>query len=171
MPPNGTPRFFWRCAAALSDAPPTRCAACGQEHYNNPRPAAEAVVIQDRRVLLIRRSRDPWRNCWDIPGGFLELDEHPSAAAERELSEETGLTGRATELLGIWPDYYGITELDGMLIATLNIAYRVELLATAEAQPTDDEALDIEWISLDELPDDLAFPGHAREVLHAAQRS
>ena len=43
---------------------------------------------------------------WDIPGGFCNPDEHPAAAAEREVYEETGITVRTTDLLGIWMDTY-----------------------------------------------------------------
>jgi 8-oxo-dGTP diphosphatase len=162
-------RFCWRCAAPLTQTPPVRCASCGQEHYNNPRPAAEAVVIRDGRVLLIRRAHDPWGNCWDIPGGFLEPDEDPPMAAERELREETGLEGRAVELLGIFRDHYGY-EADGLQVATLNLAYRVEVVTDKAAIATDGEALDAKWFLLDAIPAKLAFPDHAHDVLDTARR-
>lgn len=161
-------RVCWRCATALTCIPPVRCECCGQEHYNNPRPAAEAVVIRDGHVLLIRRAQGPWKHCWDIPGGFLEPDEDPGVAAERELREETGLEGRAVELLGVFADHYG-TEPDGLLITTVNLAYRVELRAGQPLTPIGAEALEARWFPLSEIPPNLAFPRHAHSVLQKAR--
>lgn len=47
-------RFCWRCAAALGQPPPVRCDACGQEHFDNPEPSGNALVVSDGSVLLVR---------------------------------------------------------------------------------------------------------------------
>jgi 8-oxo-dGTP diphosphatase len=110
-------------------------------------------------VLLVRRAVEPARGAWDIPGGFLEADEHPEAGAVRELQEETGLQVTLTGLLGMYMDRYGEDEDPD---STLNILY----LATAphgEPQPADDAA-GFGWFSADEIPDDLAF-AHMRAAL------
>ena len=57
--------------------------------------AARVVLLDaDDRVLLFR-CKDPAadRSFWITPGGGLEGDESHEQAAERELYEETGLTG------------------------------------------------------------------------------
>jgi 8-oxo-dGTP pyrophosphatase MutT (NUDIX family) len=59
-----------------------------------PRRAARVLLVdEDERVLLFRGA-DPARpghRYWFTPGGGLEADETPAAAAARELAEETGL--------------------------------------------------------------------------------
>jgi ADP-ribose pyrophosphatase YjhB (NUDIX family) len=162
-------RFCWRCANALAAAPPTTCAACGQAHYLNPAPCGEAVVVRDGKVLLLRRAMDPYAGFWDVPGGFCNGAEHPMHAAERELTEELGVTGRATAYIGAWMDLYGDPAPDGVRLHCVTSSYLVTLEEPdATPRPDPDEATAYGWFDLGALPDDLAFPDHARPMLAAA---
>jgi ADP-ribose pyrophosphatase YjhB (NUDIX family) len=162
-------RFCWRCGAALPAAPPTTCRSCGQDHYVNPAPCGEAVVVRDGKVLLLRRANDPYRGSWDVPGGFCDGAEHPMHAAERELAEELGLACRATTYIGAWLDVYGEPAPDGIQTHCITSAYLVALEDPgAEPRPNPEEADGYGWFDLDELPGDLAFPDHARPMLAAA---
>ncbi len=42
-------------------------------------------------VLMIERQEHPFQHFWALPGGFVQMDESLDQAAERYLSEETGL--------------------------------------------------------------------------------
>ena len=120
--------------------------------------------MRDGRLLLIRRAIDPWRGCWDIPGGFCEPDEHPVDAVVREVREEVGLDVRVTGFLGMWMDTYGGGDGGAPPDATLNCYY----LATVDdgvAAVDPREATEAAWFAPDALPDDIAFPHHARQVL------
>lgn len=44
-----------------------------------------------RRLLLIRRGREPQAGSWSLPGGRIEAGETPVEAVAREVAEETGL--------------------------------------------------------------------------------
>jgi len=61
-----------------------------------------ALIVENGRVLLIKRGKAPLFGEWSIPGGLLELGETTRQAAEREACEETGLVVRATDLLGVF---------------------------------------------------------------------
>ena len=157
-----SPTYCSACGAALAQEPPTTCARCGTEHWRNAKPCGGALLVHDGKLLLVRRAIEPWRGHWDIPGGFCELREHPRDAAERELREETGISGRATHLHGIWLDDYGDAEV------AMNIYYLVE--AAGELTPHTDsaEVSELGWFAPTELPlDEISFPGHCRAVLEA----
>jgi ADP-ribose pyrophosphatase YjhB (NUDIX family) len=107
-------------------------------------------------VLLIRRGVAPYRGWWDIPGGYLEADEHPEDGARRELYEETGLRIRLERLLGVYVDRRERPH-------TLNLYYLARPVGGRE-RPSDDAA-ELRWFGRHELPRSIAYPGHARSVL------
>jgi 8-oxo-dGTP pyrophosphatase MutT (NUDIX family) len=56
-------------------------------------PTATALIVNSQgRVLLIRRTKDPWKNLWGFPGGHVDKGETPRQAIIREVREETGLS-------------------------------------------------------------------------------
>jgi 8-oxo-dGTP diphosphatase len=61
-----------------------------------------AIIIEDGRVLLVKRLHPPLQAEWSIPGGVLEVGELVREAAVREAREETGLTVEPGELLGVY---------------------------------------------------------------------
>lgn len=69
--------------------------------------AAAAVICQDPsgRVLVVH---DRFKRIWTIPGGVVDADEDPAAAAQREAWEEAGTKVQTGRLLGVfasrWPD-------------------------------------------------------------------
>jgi 8-oxo-dGTP diphosphatase len=58
-----------------------------------------AVIVENGRVLLVRRGREPLKGQWSLPGGLLELDEALTAGVAREVLEETGLVVEPVELI------------------------------------------------------------------------
>jgi 8-oxo-dGTP diphosphatase len=103
-------------------------------------------------VLLVKRSVEPKKGFWCLPGGFMELDENPEHAALRELAEETGLKGRIDMLLGVSSNpsaQYHTVLMVGYLVKS----YSGSLLAG-------DDAKDVHFFNFNELPD-IAFKSHA----------
>jgi 8-oxo-dGTP diphosphatase len=58
-----------------------------------------AVVVDNGRVLLVRRGREPLKGQWSLPGGLVELGESLTAGVVREVLEETGLIVEPLELV------------------------------------------------------------------------
>ncbi len=74
--------------------------------YKNPGFAADTALFavgEDAiSILLIKRGNYPYKNRWALPGGFVDIDEDIAAAADRELREETGLSGLYLEQVFTW---------------------------------------------------------------------
>lgn len=62
-------------------------------------PSAEAVVMQDDKLLLVRRRDD---GLWALPGGITDPGETLAESAQRELWEEAGIRATAVRLLGLF---------------------------------------------------------------------
>jgi 8-oxo-dGTP diphosphatase len=69
-----------------------------------------AIIIEDSRVLLVKRAHPPLQAQWSIPGGVLEVGELVREAATREAREETGLIVEPGELLGVYDRVLRDTE-------------------------------------------------------------
>lgn len=106
------------------------------------------LVIEDGRLLLVRRAVDPGRGRWSLPAGFLDHGEDPRETAAREVMEETGLTVAVEGLIDV---YYNPPGSGG---ASIFILYRAR--RTAGEPVAGDDADDARFFSLDDLPD-LAF--------------
>ncbi|MFP5333405.1 MAG: NUDIX hydrolase [Acidimicrobiia bacterium] len=61
---------------------------------DHPVPGVGVAVIEDGRILLVRKEHGPWAEHWAVPGGRVELGERMTEAAIREVREETGLEVR-----------------------------------------------------------------------------
>ena len=73
-----------------------------REYPDRPVVGIGGVVIEAGRALLIRRSNEPLRGEWSIPGGYLELGESLQEGVARELLEETGLEVRVLDLIEVF---------------------------------------------------------------------
>ena len=62
-----------------------------REYPDRPIVGVGGVVVDDGKVLLVRRRYEPLKGHWSLPGGMVEIGETLEAALTRELLEETGL--------------------------------------------------------------------------------
>jgi 8-oxo-dGTP diphosphatase len=70
-----------------------------REFPETPLVGVGAVIVQEGRVLLVQRGREPLKGHWSLPGGMVELGESLLAGVIREVKEETGLLVEPVELI------------------------------------------------------------------------
>ena len=123
--------------------------------YKYPRPAvtADCIVITkeaEPKVLLIERGGEPFKGCWALPGGFMNMDETTEQCAFRELEEETGLKIGEVHQIGA----YSRVDRDPRG-RTITVAYLAVVDAPIAVKGQDDAAK-AQWFPLSALPE-LAF--------------
>ena len=134
-----------------------KCLNCGFVFFRDPKVAAGVLAEHDGKVLLVKRSVDPSKGDWALPAGFVEIDEGPVHGALRELTEETGLIGKITGLLGV---FHNRTDPRGPIVIVL---YRAQIVG-GELHPADD-AEEVKFFAQDELPKNIAFSSTRRALL------
>lgn len=116
--------------------------------HTSPRLAADVLVVNDNKVLLIERKYPPYG--WAIPGGMVDYGEKVETAASRELGEETNIFVDESDLrlIGIYSD--PDRDFRGHTVSVVYYTY-----SDKEPKAADD-AKNARYFSLDNLPE-LAF--------------
>jgi ADP-ribose pyrophosphatase YjhB (NUDIX family) len=122
-----------------------------------PQLAVGAVVVDDERLLMVRRGHGPAAGAWSVPGGRLEVGESIVEAVVRELAEETGLEGVCGALVG-W------TEVIEPTSHYVILDFWVTLLEGRDPVAGSDAA-EARWVPLGEIAGLQLVPGLA-EFLH-----
>ncbi|ADP77812.1 NUDIX hydrolase [Methanothermus fervidus DSM 2088] len=73
--------------------------------YKSPKLTVDIIIMDSKgKIVLIKRKKDPYKNFWALPGGFVEYGEKVEEAAIREAKEETGLNIKLKKLVGVYSD-------------------------------------------------------------------
>lgn len=126
--------------------------------HRNPALTVDAVLIENRRVLLIRRKNPPFQGKYALPGGFVEYGESTESAVLRELKEETGIDAKIIKLIGVYSD----PERDPRG-HTVSVAYLVKKISRDIR--AGDDAEQAKFFLLNNLPE-LAFD-HKKIIIDA----
>jgi len=120
------------------------------------------LVVEEGRILLVKRRYAPREGAWCLPAGFMEAGEHPEASAVREAHEETGLRVRLTGLFGVYAGF------DDPRVRAVLILYTAE--RDGGELVAGDDALEAAFFPLDSPPDDLAFEAHRQAIGELRER-
>lgn len=114
--------------------------------------AAYGVIIRDGAILLSHWN-EHGRSAWTLPGGGIELPEHPLEAARREILEETGYEAEIERLLGIdtmvvpaAKRHHGSAPLYAM-----RIVYRARVVGGELRNEVGGSSDEARWFPLDEV--------------------
>jgi len=107
-----------------------------------------AIIVEDGRVLMVRRAVGEGELLWQFPAGAIEAGESPEQAAVRETLEETGLKVEAASLIG-----QRVHPKTGR-----EMSYTACQVIGGEAHVADAEELDaVAWVTLAEIPEKVPY--------------
>jgi ADP-ribose pyrophosphatase YjhB (NUDIX family) len=134
-----------------------------QVGYATPRVDVRGAVFQDAKLLMVREKSD---GGWTLPGGWADVGNLPSQAAEREVWEEAGFHVRARKVIGVY-DANRISPME--LFHAFKIVFLCDLI---DGSPTpSNETTEVAFFGLDEIPQVLSGERtrlrHIHDAFHA----
>jgi ADP-ribose pyrophosphatase len=111
----------------------------------HPGSAVVMPVDDQGRILLVRQFRLPANGyMWEIPAGKIDDGENAFQAAQRELSEETGLSAKS------WKELVSFYASPGFVQEKMTLFLATDL-TQGKAHNVDDEKIDVRWFTPEEL--------------------
>ncbi|MDI6917606.1 MAG: NUDIX domain-containing protein [Thermoplasmatales archaeon] len=117
--------------------------------HPSPHLTVDGIVLHKNRIVLIRRKDPPFKDCFALPGGFVDYGEKVENAVVREMREETGLGTKIKNLFDVYSD----PERDPRG-HTVTIVYCLKVVGGKLKSGSD--AKNVKLFSLNNLPE-LAF--------------
>ena len=157
MAEYGDTKYCQRCGHALEQRdfegkPRPTCPSCGLIVFLDPKVAVVVLVSDGDRLLFVQRGAEPQIGKWCFPGGYVDRGEEVTAAARREVKEETGLEVEITSLIGV----YSLPSNPVIVIAYSGKVAGGRLVAGTDAE-------DAGWFEVGALPE-LAFPHNVKII-------
>jgi mutator protein MutT len=119
-----------------------------REYPDRPLLGVGALIVEQNRVLLVRRANPPLQGQWSIPGGLVEVGETTKAAVIREVREETELVIEPVKLVEVFEriisDATGRVQYHFVLMDYLCRVLSGEALAGSDVS-------ELRWASFGEL--------------------
>jgi ADP-ribose pyrophosphatase YjhB (NUDIX family) len=109
--------------------------------------AVSAILVQDGKILLVKRGAEPNKGLWSLPGGAIELGETAREALIRELKEETGLEVEPGSVAYV---HDVIHKADSRVIHHYVIISFFARLVTGKLKASSDAAA-VQWIPLEQV--------------------
>ncbi len=124
------------------------CESCRFHYYVNSATAAAALVVNDRReLLLVRRGMNPGKGLLDLPGGFVDVGERPEDAVIREFKEEMNITLSDPVYFASFPNTY---EYKGLTYFITDLFFRASVLSF-DSVKLSDELKSYEYVPPEEI--------------------
>jgi ADP-ribose pyrophosphatase YjhB (NUDIX family) len=117
-----------------------------QTGYATPKLDVRGAVFQDDKILMVRELMDEGR--WTLPGGFVDVNDSPGAAVEREVWEESGYKVHAYKLAAVYDR--NLHPHPPYLFHIYKLFFLCEMLG---GEPTNShETADARFFAVDQMP-------------------
>ncbi|KKR91191.1 MAG: hypothetical protein UU42_C0019G0003 [Candidatus Woesebacteria bacterium GW2011_GWA1_41_13b] len=118
---------------------------CDLCKFENPKTSTAAIIINDQKLLVVKRNYEPFKGDWDFLGGFAQEGETPEEAHKREIKEEIGADCKVT-LLGAFPGTASYKEYG---FPVVGFAYLTEI--TGKIKLNKKENSKLAWVPISKL--------------------
>jgi 8-oxo-dGTP diphosphatase len=135
-----------------------------REYPSRPLVGVGAIIIDESRVVLVRRAKEPSKGKWSIPGGLTRLGETLVHSVIREAAEETGLSVNVGPLVELVERVFH--DKDGRIQFHYVIA-DYKCMADGGELKAGSDAMEVCWAPRDAL-DNFALPKITLEVINKA---
>ena len=156
-PECGSPHF------EVNNEKSKKCTDCGFVYYFNPSSATVALILNEKKELLVcRRAKEPATGTLDLPGGFIDMNETGEEGVSREVWEETGLKVEKATYQFSLPNIY---IYSGFPVHTLDMFFLCTVKDMSHFSAMDDVA-DSFFLPLSEIhPEDFGLDSIRRGLI------
>lgn len=137
------------------------CQKCDFYFYHNPLPTNGVIFYNEKKeVLLVKRKFNPKKNYWDIPGGFVDLNENIEKSIIREIKEELNIKINIKNLkyLTSINDKYIYKKITHYTLCFI-FTYKIQEKLIKNIKSKDDVS-EIKWFKKEKIPwNKIAFFG------------
>ncbi len=133
------------------------CSSCGLHYYINPK-GCNAIILKNKNneILLVKRKDDPQKGFYDLPGGFIDLNETIEESMHREIKEELGIE---IPKMTYFTSFYDRYVFGGIKAYTICSVFIGMLPENVTITPSDD-AESVEFFKAEDIPfEQIAFEG------------
>ena len=130
--------------------------------FENPKPCATAVIIENQKLLVAKRAEEPFKGKWDFIGGYVGKKESPEEALRREIKEEL----RVDSELNFISAFNGTATYGGFIYPVINFAYLTQLKGKVKLNKKENSKLS--WKSIKSLRT-ISFDSNQKILRHVKE--
>lgn len=127
---------------------------------SNSSSTVDIIIQRNSQILFVKRKKEPFKGMLTFPGGFVDNNEKVEDTAIREVKEETSLSVKLIDILGVYSD--PTRDPRGHIISTVFIAEISDDHIEATAK---DDAADIKWMDIDNIDNENFGFDHKKIIL------
>jgi 8-oxo-dGTP diphosphatase len=114
-----------------------------------------AIITHNDTLVLVKKSRGPYKGKLDLPGGRIEHAETPLEALKREVAEETGIILTEATLCDVYSMSvkYEAEDQTPILLHHIGIIYLLTEydISVMKSHVNQDDVIEVQWYKLEEL--------------------
>lgn len=135
-----------------------------REFPERPLVGVGAVIIENNRILLVKRANEPNKGKWSVPGGLVRVGESLVDALKREIREEVGVEIEVDDVACVSEEIFRNGEVRFHYVIIDFFARIIHGKATPGS-----DAAEIRWVPIHEV-DKIETVDFVKELINSISR-